>query len=154
MCQVLSFHLHVSGHVRRLHQLVLSTQACTQTCHFVSRYPVGLAAYARRRPLTIGVPAPRAEGGVTPTRRTSSGSGEADRKGDSGPGNWGDSRVGEGGSELRLQVESVLLWPAVRCVWGGGGEKKDPQRPRWCRSRNSILPKALECVCGRIGGPR
>lgn len=54
---------------------------------------------------------------VTLILRTSSGKGKADRKGDgdSGLRDWGDSRVGEGGSKLRLWVESVLLWPLERC---------------------------------------
>lgn len=54
---------------------------------------------------------------VTLTLRTSSGKDKAGRKGDGENGlrDWGDSRVGEGGSKLRLWVESVLLWPLERC---------------------------------------
>lgn len=57
-----------------------------------------------------------AEGDVTLILRTSSGDGTADGNGDmeSGVRDWGDSSVeGERGS--RLWVESVLLWPLVRC---------------------------------------
>lgn len=52
---------------------------------------------------------------VTLTLRSSSGKGKAGRKGESGLKDCGDSRVGDGGSKLKLWVESVLLWPLERC---------------------------------------
>lgn len=76
-------------------------------------------------PLTIGLSMLHTESllseekDVTLILRTSSGEGKEGWKGDgeSGPRDWGDSRVGEGGSKLRLWVESVLLWPLARCHW-------------------------------------
>lgn len=77
-------------------------------------------------PLTIGVSMLQTESllseekDVTLILRTSSGEGKAGGKGDgesgeSGLRDWGGSRVGEGGSKLRLCIESVLLWPLARC---------------------------------------
>ena len=97
------------------------------------------------------------QGDVTLTLRTSSGDGKADGKGDreSGVSDWGDSGVGEGErvSKLRLWVESVLLWPLVRC----------------CEERKKILSatkvkfytiivfffgKYFKCACGRSDEPQ
>lgn len=57
-------------------------------------------------------------GDVTLTLRTASGEGKADEKGEreTGVRDWGDSRVGDEGSQDRLCAESVRLWPLVRWV--------------------------------------
>lgn len=56
-------------------------------------------------------------GDVTLTLRTSSGEGKADEKGvrERGVRDWGDSRVGDGGSKVGLCAESVRLWPLLCC---------------------------------------
>ena len=93
------------------------------------------------------------EGDVTLTLRTTSGEGKADERGDgeNGARDWGDSGVGEEGSKPRLCVESVLLWPLVRCH----EEKKNTLSDRdGALEQNSISVKVFKCVCRCSYEPR
>lgn len=125
--QVLPLHLHgrVFGHVHALHQLVLSRREEMRWRPRLEEAELLTGSvFSSLRSLTSGASDLHtgallsSVGDVTLILRTSSGDGKAGGKGERERGvrDWGDSRVGDGGSKFRLCAESVRLWPLFRCV--------------------------------------